>query len=319
MKNKKALLPISVFILAIISYIVLQGNGFWQLTSHLSSKINIDSQQIGTDNSAYFQPKRINPANQPSAEMLTYPATGRDMVYDQMGSIMPPYPVYNNDALDVDQRVYEKRSYHYVLVKDVAGYLQKIREYALSINGRILSSSANSNAGYESGYLSIKVPVAKFEEATSRATSDVKKVLQESISAYDKTGELVGNNEQLAKLQDTKLQKQIDLEQAKTELERRRIQLEINRLDQQIAQAEKQLANTEKSVEYATLEISATNQEPYYSGNDLNPWQEMKRAWQSMWGVLMLVLSIAVWLAVYGLVWLPVLLIAKWVIKKIKR
>lgn len=307
MKNKKFLLPLSIFVLAIASYMLMQGPKM----SIFKDKIALTQQPAMQKDSAVYQKK-----TQPGIAMPETENAGEASIIS--GSRMPN-PIYNNNALEVDNRVYEKRAYHYVLVKDVASYLNQIKEYALSIDGRVLASNVSSSQNYDSGYLTIKVPVAKFEEAASRVTNEVKKVLQEQITAYDTTGALVGRNEQLAKLQDQKIQKEIELDEAKTELEKRRIQLAIDRLIKQIEQVEKQVKNQEVKIEYATLEISATNQESYYHGGSPNPWQELQRAWRSMKGVLMGLLAIGAWVAVYSLIWLPIVLIVKWIVKKVKK
>lgn len=230
------------------------------------------------------------------------------------------YPYPGDDALDVVERVYQKYSYHEVVVDDVTVYSQQLREYFLSIEGRVLSTSVSSSKKYSQAYLVVKVPVAKFEEATNRVSQGVEKIVNESINAQDETGQMVSATSTLEKLQEQKSLKEIELLEATTEVARRRIQLDIDRLNRQIDQATQALEGVEGQVEYATISVSATNNERF-----LNPYgeptvrEEIDRAWESVQGIARLLISLVVWVVVYAVLWLPVVVLVKWVMGRVRR
>ncbi|MBD3279881.1 MAG: DUF4349 domain-containing protein [Candidatus Pacebacteria bacterium] len=246
------------------------------------------------------------------AEEVSEPATARRI---------PVPPSGNDDALATDDRVYQKTAYHEVVVNDVGQYTQQLKGYFLSIDGRVLSSSMNSGDKYQSSYLMVKVPEAKFTEATNRVTNDVDKVVSENISAYDRTGQYVNTQDKLANLQEQKIEKELELTQAQTELAKKQIQLEIDRLERQITQAQQRLENVTEDVTYATLQITAANNQRYFGRQSGQPTlrEELTDAWESMSTVLYFLARLGIWIGIYAIIWLPAVLIVKWVVKKFKK
>lgn len=244
-------------------------------------------------------------------------ATSKIAIEPSIG-IMPPY--YGDDALDVQERSYEKSSYHSVVVDDVPLYLRGMKEYFASIDGIILNSSMGSSDKYDSGSLYVRVPVDKFDEATTRVTEDVEKVVDESISAYDVTGQVVNTQENLQYLRDQRSLKEAELSEAQTEVEKRRIQIEIDRLDRQIRNAEQAQENVESRVEYASLSVTAASSERYFNPDATGDIRyEFERAWESLKSFFKVALLFGVWVLVYSVVWLPIVWIGNWIVKRVRK
>lgn len=226
--------------------------------------------------------------------------------------IMPYYPA--DDALEVDQRLYVKSSSHQVVVKDVALYLRQLKEYVLSVDGRVLSSNQGTTEKYQYGYLITKIPVEKFEEGTARVTSNVKKVISESINSQDETGRVVNLNDTLDELKNQKAEKEIELSEATTESQRKRIELEIQRLEKQIKNLEDQLQNQETQISYATIQVMAADSEAYFQPGNYQPDFEetLRNAWQSVSKILYFLAQAIIWVIVYAIIWLPVIVILKY-------
>lgn len=228
-----------------------------------------------------------------------------------------PQPI-GGDALDTEDRSYTKNSSHQVVVKDVTAYIKQMREYILSIDGRVLSTSTNTTEKYASGYIYAKVPVAKFEEATGRVTEGVQKVMDESINASDVTGQVVGIADKLQSLQDQKALKEAELAEAKAKNSSAtvtlRLQQEINRFNQQIDALQKQQQATTNEVEYASVSISAASSERYFAGSEYQPtfWEEIQNAIESLGGSGRVIARLIIWTAVYSVIWLPIMLVVKW-------
>lgn len=239
-------------------------------------------------------------------------------VVEPMMGIMPPY--YGDDALDVTQRSYEQSSYHSVVVDDVAKYIRSMKEYFSSVNGIVLNSSINSGDKYDSASLYVKVPVDKFDEATGRVTEDVKKVIDESVSAYDITGQVVNTQDTVVALQEQKSLKEAQLKDAKTEVEKTRIQIEIDRLDRQIANAQKAQENVETRTQYASLSLTAADSEKYFNPGSTGDFEyEFQRAWESLKTFIRVLAVFGIWMIVYSIIWAPVVWIVNKIVRKFKK
>lgn len=248
--------------------------------------------------------------------MLVDPMMEDPMLYP--GGFVPPY--YNDDMLNVEDRVYQKSSYHSVVVDDVPAYLRGLKEYVLSIGGKVLNSSISSGEQYQNGYnsgsLYMKVPVDKFDEATVRVTEKVETVVNESIGSNDVTGQLVGTTENLQSLKDEKSLKEAALLDAKTEVEKRIFQIEIERLNKQIIAAEKGLDRVEQTVEYSSITVDAADSERYFNPDArLSLKEEFLRAWESAKEFLKAIAYFGVWVLAYSIVILPIV----WIVKKIAK
>lgn len=254
---------------------------------------------------------------------LDYPgvissAVSNKMAIEPMIGSMPPY--YDDYALDVEERSYEKSSYHSVVVDDVSKYLRGIKEYFSSINGVILSSNMSSSGKYESGSVYVKVPAEKFDEVSVRVTEDVEKVVDENISAYDVTGQVVRTDENLQSLQDQKALKEAALLDAQTEVEKKRIEIEISRLERQIENAQKAQESVTARIEYASVSITAAQSERYFNpqaNGDIR--YEFERAWESLKSFFKVAALFGVWILVYSVVWAPIVWILNKIVKKFKK
>lgn len=235
-------------------------------------------------------------------------------------SIAPyPYypPTYGGDALNVADRSVQKFSSHTFVVGNVNEYIQKTKEYFSSIGGIVLSYNQGSSRSSSYGYLAVKVPFDKFEQATIEVSKDVKKVIDESINIQDITGQTVGIAEQIQQLKDTKAVQEASLAEATTAVAKQKIQIEIDRLDRQIKQMEDNQQVVLDQVEYATININVSDKESYFYGSPRSPWDELQQAWWSLTNTGMGLISFLIWVVVYAIIWIPVLLLARWIWGKV--
>lgn len=321
MKNKTLLLVLSFAVVASLLTMAsksnisfLRGGGFSGMMEDFNSSSGSDVMYKNAEPATDMAYGGVMMDNSIIAEPLPTDSMPTDL------KMMPPY-YYGDDALDVQDRVYQKSSYHVVIVDDVQEYLRGMKEYVLSIGGVVLNSGVSagdgSNNTYSSGSLYVKVPVNKFDEVTGRVTENVEKVFSENINASDVTGQLVGTTETLQDLKDQKSLKEAALSEAKSEVEKRRYQIEISRLDQQIASAEKGLDNVEAQVEYSSVSIEASDSERYYNPDaDVGFKEEFMKAWESVKEVIKLALYFGIWVFVYSIVWLPIVVVVKKIFRK---
>lgn len=248
-----------------------------------------------------------------TSQKMAVPITGG--VAEPMMGILPPY-YYGDDALDVGERSYEKYSYHSVVVDNVNTYMRGLKEYFMSVGGVVLNSSMSTVDKYESASLYVKVPVDKFDEATGRITEDVEKVIDESVSASDITGQVVNTQESVTVLEEQKALKVAQLADAQTQLEKTRIQIEIDRLDRQIASAKQAQESVETRTQYASVSITAASNEKYFNPGTTGDFSyELERAWESLRSFVKVLLVFGIWVAVYSIVWAPVV----WIVSKVAR
>lgn len=235
------------------------------------------------------------------------------------GTSLPPY-YYGDDALDVENRVYEKYAYQSAVVDNVDAYTKQLEEYVLSIDGRVLSSSISQQREFQVGYIMAKVPEPKFQESVNRIAEGVKKVVSKDINSQDITGSYTNTQEQIQRIQDQIAEAQIRLEEAETDAERRRIELEIQRLERSLQSAQNQADSVEQRVTYATIQVSVADSERYFNP-DVRPslWEQFKSAWRSLADIGYLLGFIAIWTVVYAIIWVPVFLVGKVVWAKVVR
>ena len=254
----------------------------------------------------------------------SYPAmtpmleTKQMAIEPMMDSMLPYY--YGDDALDVTDRSYEKSAYHSVVVSDVSKYMRGLKEYFASIDAVVLNTSVSSFNKYESSYLYVKVPVAQFDEATNRVTQDVKKIMDESVSAYDITGQVVNTSDALVALQEQKALKEAQIKDAKTEVEKTKIQIEVDRLTRQIAAAQKNQEATQTRTQYASISITAASNEKYFNPGSTGDFgYELERAWESLKSFVKVLLVFGIWMVVYSVIWAPVVWLVSKVMAKFKK
>jgi hypothetical protein len=225
-----------------------------------------------------------------------------------------PYypPSYGGDALNVADRSVQKFSSHTFVVSNVADYVKKTKEYFSSIGGIVLSYNQGTSNRASYGYLSVKVPVDKFEQATTEVSKDVKKVIDESINIQDVTGQTVSIADQIQQLEDTKAVQEAALAEATTAVQKQKIQIEIDRLDRQIKQMEANQQVVKDQVDYATISINVSDKESYFNyGGSRSPWDEFQQAWWSLTNTGMGLISFLIWVVVYAIIWIPVLFLAR--------
>ncbi len=320
MQKKHFLLVVVSLALLSTVFFVGRSNGGFNLLSQMMGRQDYMMDGVG---GGYAAPEPMYVGTPATPMMETkYAVDSVGLVAEtqvQPVEIMPqydPYYYYGDDALYMDERSYEKSSYHSVVVQDVTKYMRGLKEYFSSVEGVILSSSVNSSSKYESASLYVKVPVEKFDEATTRVTEDVKKVIDESLSASDITGQVVNTNQNVTYLEEQKALKEATLKDAKIEVAKTKIQIEIDRLTRQITAAQKAQENVATRTKYASLNITAASNEKFFNPGTTGDFgYELQRAWESLRSFIKVLGVFGIWVVVYSIVWAPIV----WIVNKIVR
>lgn len=318
--SKKVFAVIGV--LAIVTFflsLVLSNYGY-MLFSPMGEKVSYSDL-------SYREPAQMPVPTAGGISMATDTATGMatdsfatsgyaDPGYSAYG--YPPYTyISSGDAMGIDSRIYLKSAYHSVVVNDIGVYINQLKEYFLSLDGRILNTSIDQIDRHQVASITAKIPVDRFDEATAKVTSGVKKVVSENISSQDTTGEVVAQDDEIARIKGEIDKKEADLaELTENTAEWRRVRTQIENLEAQLARISKSTENFKESVMYATLSVSAADNERYfrggYYGHEPGFPEIFDEAWWSAKGHLGRVLSAVVWISVYSIFWAPIVLLIWW-------
>lgn len=252
------------------------------------------------------------------------PAMGMGTVNMVRPMPMPDSPIYpgmgGSNAMYVNDRTNLKYSSHGLFVTNVSDYMHQAKDYIQSQGGRVLSSSQSTTDDMQYGFINAKVPVEVFDQVNTEVTSKARKVMNQSINATDVTGSRVGMEDQLQALQDQKTKLESDLADAKTVADKKIIQATIDRVDQQIKYQQKMADQFAEEAKFATVNITVSDSERFFNPMS-NPslHTELRRAWMSLGGTSHGIATFLVWVLVYAVIWLPIVLIFRWIVQKINK
>lgn len=232
-----------------------------------------------------------------------------------------PPPYYGDDALDVAERMYVYSSSYDVVVRNVPEYLNQLRDYITSSGGQVLSYNVGKFDKIQSGYIQAKVPADKFDEARNRITSNVKDVVRENVDSADVTGQVVGFQEQIANLEQQLDERRAQLAELETGSSAYvQMQSQITRLEQQLEQARRALESQEENVQYSNIYVSAADSERYFDGGARpDPITEFWNALESLGDSLIGIGYLLIWVVVYAVIWLPLVLIVRWIWRRFRQ
>lgn len=247
---------------------------------------------------------------------------GRGVVSSEVMQAEPmilPYPT--DEALDVTNRVMEKSSFHQLVVDDVSTHVNSLKDYVNSLGGLMLNSTVSQEDKYQTAYLTAKVPVDRFDEAVASVSQGAKKVFTERVNAYDVTASVVNLQEEIVRLEAEISEKEAEIaEYERASLEWQRANNQLTSLQRQLDNVKNQLENTEERVEYSTMTIILANSERYFKGQmgvyEPDLVDVVREAWESLGSSLRFVVMAVIWLAVYSVLWAPVVLVIWWLKKR---
>ncbi len=231
--------------------------------------------------------------------------------------VIMPRPYYD-DALSVDQRVYDHSAYQSVVVSNVSEYMRQVKEYLQSNGGRIMHVSQYTTNDLQYAYVDARIPAEKFDEATGLFASRAKKIISESLNTQDVTGQQKSMSDQLMQLEEQKATKATQLSSATTLADRQRIQSEIDRLNSMIDSLKDSQAKFAEEIKYATVSLTLSDSERFYNpekGGTAS--DEFRSALVSLKRTAKMLGLFAIWIAVYAVIWLPVVFVARWIWAKL--
>ena len=237
-------------------------------------------------------------------------------------SMSLPYPVPEAaPAPDVKDRLVVQNSYLSLLVKGVRVASEGIIKKAEELGGYMVESSLDSPEGVDSATVSVRVPAKKLDEFLVVVRGLGVRVVSENLIGYDVTDQYVDLEARLATLNKTKAKFEEIMTKA-TEIEDiLTVERELVSLQEQIDSLKGQQLYLEKNAEMAKVTVYLSTDElalPYAPAQLWRPSVIFKTAVRALVQATRDVVSILIWVAVFSVIWVPILVIL-FVIKKIRK
>jgi hypothetical protein len=244
---------------------------------------------------------------------LALPTTGG-------GSMMPI-----NEAApqaNVPKRLVIQDSDLSLLVKDVVSTKDSIITYAQTNGGYMVSANVSNPTDAPSATVVVRVASAKMKEALVYLHSLSLKVVSENVNGTDVTDQYVDVDTRVSQLLATRAKFETLLSQAKEISDITNLTQQILNIQSQIDNYKGQQDAMKKNADLAKLTVYLSTDEialPYAPSDTFRPGVIFKLAVRSLVADLRKVATSGIWLAVYAVVWLPVVIIAVFVYRKFFR
>ena len=163
-----------------------------------------------------------------------------------------------------------------------------------------------------SGWITVRIPQEKLEEALNYFRELAVKVVSETVSGRDVTDEYVDIEARLATLLKTKAKFEEILAKAQKVQDILEVQRELINLQEQIDNLKGQQNYLEKSAQVSRVTIYLATDElalPYVPTEAWRPQAIFKQAVRSLIGALRKLGTLIIWFGVYSVIWLPILAI----------
>lgn len=231
-------------------------------------------------------------------------------------------PVQNVAPSDSVNRLVIQNSDLSLLVKNIKETAVKITDFAKNNGGFMINSSLNNPNEQGTGNVVIRVPSRKFKETLVFLENLSVKVVYENLYGEDVTDQYTDINAHLQTLNTTKAKFEEILAKATLVEDILNVQREIINVQSQIDSLKGQQLFLEKSTQLAKITVYLATDElelPYAPKETWRPEVIVKTAIRSLIQNLRELVTIIIWILVYGVVWLPLLIIGFLLKKKLSK
>jgi len=260
-------------------------------------------------------------ASRSQIDLMSVAGSGFGGGAKNMASLMELYPSQQVAPTDTTDRLVIQNSSLSLQVKDVAEVIKGIEETAKSLGGFLVNSNLSKPEGAASGTISVRVPEGKRAEAMTAFKKMAVKVVSESVIGTDVTDEYVDLEAQLAVLNKTKQKFEEILDKATAINDLLNVQRELISLQSQIDSVKGQQKYYEQSAKLSIVTIYLSTDAlalPYAPTNEWRPAVIFKDAVRSLVLVLRAGGSLLIYAVVLIPIWVPAILIIKYVRKRLR-
>lgn len=234
-----------------------------------------------------------------------------------VGGGSPDYASLNEaaPAPEVKDRLIVKNSTLSLLVKNVENAQFEIIKKAESLKGYMVTSDLQDSEGIKSGYVVVRVPAAKLNEALDSFRRLAVKVASENLSGDDVTDQYVDIEARMKTLEKTKAKFEEILERATAVSDILEANREIINVQEQIDSLigqKKYLAETARAAKITVYLSTDELSLPISPKDRFRPTVIFKEALRSLISTFQSLLGAVIWLIVFTPIWLPTLLIYRY-------
>lgn len=237
-------------------------------------------------------------------------------------AIMPPIGGGSDAATYEEERLVVTNSSLSLLVKDVREVGNGIIEYAKSLGGFMVQASYNRPTESPFATITVRVPSEELDTTLEHYRSLGIKVTNENLVGTDVTEQFVDIESRLETLNKTKAIFNSLLDRADTVEQLLKVQRELINLQSQVDSLVGQQKAIKENAAYARLTVYLSTDElalPYTPDETFRPSVIFKLAVRSLMRSLYNVGEGVIWLVVYSVIWIPVLLVYKFLKNRMQR
>lgn len=208
-----------------------------------------------------------------------------------------------------------------MVVREVESSVKSIVEYTESKGGWVVSSTITEKEKVPLGAVTVRVPAEVFDEALAYFRGLAEKVSYERTQGQDVTEEYVDLQSQLRNLEATESQLLKIMERSGKISEVLEVQRELTNVRERIERIKGRMQYLEQSAKMATITVNLSLSEELLPIPPTEKWRPkyvLIRAWRSVLGAWRNISYLLIWIVVYGLVWVPLVIII-WLARKFWR
>lgn len=224
-------------------------------------------------------------------------------------------------VLDVKNRLVIKDSYLSLQVLKVNEVQKAIIKMAEELGGYMVSSLVTDPSDVASATVIVRIPAKKLESALEYYRSLSLKVVSENLQGQDVTDQYVDLDTQLKTYEKTKAKLEDIFNNATIVQDILQIQMEIINVQASIDSIKGQQNYLVKNAEMAKITVYLATDElalPYAPSGSWRPGVIFNQAVRAVAVVILGIGTLIIWIAVFGVIWVPVLLITLYIRKRNK-
>jgi hypothetical protein len=247
----------------------------------------------------------------PAAPMFTAPMP--------VATPQPAQPAQGRDSARVERLIVQHANLS-LEVEDLSKAEASIRARVNELGGYIVTIATSGTDENQTTRITFRVPVQRFEEALSGVEGLAKKVHSRTISGDDVTEEFVDLESQLRNLEATRDRLRTLLDQATRVQDALEVNQALTDVQGQIEQTRGRMQYLQQSAAFSTIEVYLMPV-PVVPLVQEGSWQPVTVARSALRDLIELgqeLINIAIVLLIWTPVWLPLLLLVRWVWRKIR-
>ncbi len=237
-------------------------------------------------------------------------------------SFMSPIGQAPAPTTDITNRMVVQESYLSLVVKNVSQALTAVKNLVTEKGGYMIESELSRPDDAPSGRIDLRIPQEKLDETLASVRALAVKVVSENLKGTDVTDQFVDNETRLKILEGNMARFAEIMAKADKVLDILQVQQEIFNLQTQIEAIKGQQNYLTKTSQMARVTIFLSTDElalPYAPSESWRPGVIFKQAVRGLLKTGQNVGTWLIWLAVYAVVWAPVLLVALYLYRRFSK